>query len=274
MDAVIKFNPTRAVAYLNRGDIVYMKAKNTHEDTEAYKLAQNASADYQRYVKLMEEKCMHEEIPARVFESQHFSKQIRCTYEENLQLYHNYMRAGQLAEALQLRLDRWSETTCNDLSQSYIKAAHKKAVQTHQSGDMFTAMAISSSIIHSTIIFSCDPAMKGYHLYASYYSEYGIVGRDNYVQNTRENVTIMNDLAFFIDKGGSHYEAVEVLAQVIVLDPDRAVAYLNRADIIYEHPESYIHESTTGIDVNKRIVEDYETYLTIMKKRVNGTSTE
>ncbi|MFZ5827087.1 MAG: tetratricopeptide repeat protein [Bacillota bacterium] len=49
-----------------------------------------------------------------------------------------------------------------------------------------------------------------------------------------ERVPIANDLAFFLAESGRHSEALPLLKQVIEIAPDRAVAYLNLADVEWE----------------------------------------
>ncbi|MFZ5816370.1 MAG: tetratricopeptide repeat protein [Bacillota bacterium] len=49
-----------------------------------------------------------------------------------------------------------------------------------------------------------------------------------------ERIPIANDLAFFLAENGRPAEALPILQQVVALAPDRAVAYLNLADVAWE----------------------------------------
>lgn len=82
-------------------------------------------------------------------------------------------------------------------------------------------------------------------------------------------VSILNNYAFFIGSYGKALQAEDILNRVILISPRRAVAYLNRAEVLYEMlllgELKTQHEKTNAA---KKIMKDYETYKNITGKPV------
>jgi tetratricopeptide (TPR) repeat protein len=71
---------------------------------------------------------------------------------------------------------------------------------------------------------------------------------------TTDNVTIYNDLGFFLEQGGKYQEAVTLLEQVIKAVPSREVAYVNLGD------------SYWGLNKTTEAIGYYKTYVDLLKK--------
>jgi tetratricopeptide (TPR) repeat protein len=71
---------------------------------------------------------------------------------------------------------------------------------------------------------------------------------------TTDNVSIYNDLGFFLEQGGKYPEAVTLLEQVIKAVPSREVAYVNLGD------------SYWGLNKTTEAIGCYKTYADLMKK--------
>jgi hypothetical protein len=68
------------------------------------------------------------------------------------------------------------------------------------------------------------------------------------------NVSIFNDLGFFLEESGRYQESIDVLSAVIAKFPDRMPAYLNIAD------------AYAGLKNNDKAKENYKKYVELMTK--------
>jgi tetratricopeptide (TPR) repeat protein len=68
------------------------------------------------------------------------------------------------------------------------------------------------------------------------------------------NVTIYNDLGYFLQEAGMHQDAIDILSEVIAKFPDRIPAYLNIAD-------AYL-----GLNNAQKAKENYQKYIELMTK--------
>jgi len=69
-------------------------------------------------------------------------------------------------------------------------------------------------------------------------------GRFNQLPNTPTVIQRLNDAAFFLDLGGHHQEAIELLEQLVAVEPRRTAAHLNLADALWgvgEAQEAKVH---------------------------------
>jgi len=71
---------------------------------------------------------------------------------------------------------------------------------------------------------------------------------------TKDNVTIFNDLGYFLEQTGYFTNAVDILTAVIKYNPERTVAYLNIADAYYD-----LNDTVNGKTA-------YQKYIDLMKK--------
>lgn len=84
---------------------------------------------------------------------------------------------------------------------------------------------------------------------------------------TSAYVGLLNDYAFFIGPYGQARQAISILDRVIQMSPNRAVAYLNRAEVLYQMlllGELKTQEEKIG--AAKEIMKDYEAYKTLTNK--------
>lgn len=74
-------------------------------------------------------------------------------------------------------------------------------------------------------------------------------------------VSLLNDYAYFLSETDRYKEAIPILERVILLSPNRAVAYLNLGDCYYKDYQ----KSESNSDKDK-VVENYKRYVSLLKK--------
>lgn len=92
--------------------------------------------------------------------------------------------------------------------------AHKQAVSAYKAGNKAKAGKIAELVTASTD------------------STFDLCIRRKEECNTKPAtiIAMYNDMGFFIDENGNHSDAYLIFQEVIAIDPNRAVAWLNRAD--------------------------------------------
>lgn len=106
-----------------------------------------------------------------------------------------------------------------------LKLAYAKALERYRAGDLPLAL--------KTLQF-------GVKQYESPYGDILAETLPGHVLNTehalplRERIPIANDLAFFLAESKQYDQALPLLQNVVRLAPDRAVAHLNLADVLWE----------------------------------------
>ena len=74
-------------------------------------------------------------------------------------------------------------------------------------------------------------------------------------------ISILNDYAYFLSETERYKEAMPILERVILLSPDRAVAYLNLGDCYYKDYEKSKKQSDKD-----KVIENYKKYVSLLKK--------
>ena len=74
-------------------------------------------------------------------------------------------------------------------------------------------------------------------------------------------IQVLNDYAYFLSETERYKEGIPILERIIILAPNRDVAYLNLGDCYYKEYKKYNRESD-----KMKVIENYKEYLSLLKK--------
>ena len=117
-----------------------------------------------------------------------------------------------------------------ELSVRFLEAAHAEALDRWRTGDAEDALEAfdAAEEAFELTTFDTDWYLQQGGAEDLAESDYG-----DYIAADRL-AAIANDYGFFLHEGGRTEEALEALVAVLLLDPDRAVAHLNTADVLWD----------------------------------------
>jgi len=117
-----------------------------------------------------------------------------------------------------------------ELSVRFLEAAHAEALDRWRTGDAEGALEAFDAAEEAFELTTFD---TDWHLQQGGAEDLAGSDYGEYIAADRL-AEIANDYGFFLYEAGRAEEALEALVAVLLLDPDRAVAHLNTADVLWE----------------------------------------
>lgn len=158
------------------------------------------------------------------------------------------LEKGEIARAVKLLNDKYSGKPADDdeakrLQTLLLKAAHREALKTkdYKKAAQVMETAFQAAPLGITMVLLLNPERQDIKFVPAE-NDYRQYGFDKFMA-WNEYVEIVNDYGFFLEQSGESRQAVEVLAQVIKMSPQREAAHLNLADALWKRGDH--QEATT-----------------------------
>lgn len=135
-----------------------------------------------------------------------------------------------------------------DICSRFLRSAHTHALEEFRNGDPEGAVELFKKVDEA---MSCVPIGEWYELFPD---RNALLESDiSPYMEPGEYITILNDYGFFLEQSGENEKAVEVLENVLLLDPERMVTFLNLADALW------------SLNSNHEAVINYQIYIEMME---------
>ena len=187
-------------------------------------------------------------------------------YQEELRKYRSLLKEGKLYEAI-VGAPMSDPTAhgfpCYPIYEELIAAAYPIIMREFKKGNKFAAASMALLVLEKEdLVGSCRPEDLFFTFKSRHLSSSPDGTPSNYTPVvtfpvSEKNVTIVNDLAFIIQELNPCLTTI-LLKQVIEFYPERTVAYLNLADVLY----------VTNYNVmNEEILKKYRSYVQQMTQK-------